>query len=101
MSVNTFDLKGILYPLTYGGGCGSLDPEAVKGTIVLCDILNDSEAAAGANATGTIMQDNGFKDYAFSFPLPASYLGSSDGAEVFTYFNTTRYRFARLQWFSL
>ncbi|XP_073119817.1 cucumisin-like [Henckelia pumila] len=89
VSVNTFDLEGSSYPLTYGGGCDSLDPEAVKGTVVLCDVLNDSEPAAGANATGTIMQDDGFKDYAFSFPISASYLGSSDGAEVFQYFNST------------
>ncbi|XP_073290832.1 cucumisin-like [Primulina huaijiensis] len=89
VSVNTFDLEGSSYPLTYGRGCESLDPEAVKDTIVLCDVLNDSEPAARANATGTIMQDNGFKDYAFSFPLSASYLGSRDGAEVFKYFNTT------------
>ncbi|KAG8380759.1 hypothetical protein BUALT_Bualt06G0049400 [Buddleja alternifolia] len=67
----------------------SLDPKLVKGSIVLCDELSDAEPAAAAGATGTIMQDDGFKDLGFTFPLPASYLGSDDGDQVYTYINIT------------
>lgn len=68
----------------------SLDPKLVNGTIVLCDGINDSEEAAIAGAIGTIMQGDGFNDFAFSYPLAASYLGSEDGAAVYNYINTTR-----------
>ncbi|KAK4431721.1 Cucumisin [Sesamum alatum] len=106
VSVNTFVLENESYPLVYGGnvpntagGYGnstsrycildSLDPKLVKGTIVLCDGLNDGEPAAAAGATGTIMHDSYFNDFAFSFPLPASYVGDDDGSKVYAYINGT------------
>ncbi|KAI3458640.1 hypothetical protein Pfo_015303 [Paulownia fortunei] len=92
VAVNTFTLEEDNYPLVYGGNVSqpdSLDPKLVKDTIVLCDGLSDAEPAAAAGATGTIMQDDGFKDFAFSFPLPASYLGADDGGEVYDYINKT------------
>lgn len=69
----------------------SLDKTLVKGKIVLCDELSDGEGAMQSGAIGTIMQDGGFKDHAFSFPLSTSYLTLEDGAEVLTFINTTRY----------
>ncbi|KAK4480228.1 hypothetical protein RD792_013290, partial [Penstemon davidsonii] len=106
VSINTFLLKNDNYPLVYGGDVpntaagfdgstsrycqpDSLDPKLVNGTILLCDGLNDATPAADAGAIGTIMQDNGFKDFAFSFPISASYLGSDDGAKVYDYVNKT------------
>lgn len=68
----------------------SLDKTLVEGKIVLCDELNDGEGALQSGAIGTIMQDGGFKDDAFSFPLSTSYLSSEDGKEVSTFINTTR-----------
>ncbi|KAL7107730.1 hypothetical protein ACP275_06G073400 [Erythranthe tilingii] len=106
-AINTFTLKNGTYPLVYGGNVpnttggfdgsisrycyeGSLDAKLVKNTIVLCDEINDGEAPALAGATGTIMQGEVFNDFAFSFPLPASYLGSTDGGQVYDYINKTR-----------
>ncbi|KAA8539667.1 hypothetical protein F0562_026359 [Nyssa sinensis] len=105
VAINTFGLNDTMYPLIYGGdapqkGHGgyesrfcrgdSLDPTLVNGTIVLCDALNfGADGAVSAGAIGTVMQDNGFKDFALSFPLPASYLSSINGTEIFQYINST------------
>ncbi|KAL0303774.1 UNVERIFIED_CONTAM: Cucumisin [Sesamum radiatum] len=106
VSVNTFVLENESYPLVYGGNVpntaggydnsssrycvpDSLDPKLVEGTIVLCDGLNDAEPATVAGAAGTIMHDDYFRDLAFSFPLPASYLGNDDGNKVYDYINGT------------
>ncbi|KAG5557872.1 hypothetical protein RHGRI_007940 [Rhododendron griersonianum] len=104
--VNTFSLKQSMYTLVYGGNVpntkdgydgsvsrycfvDSLDETLVKDKIVLCDQLSDGEGPLYAGGIGAIMQDDGFKDLAFSFPLSASYLGSTDGAAVFLYINKT------------
>ncbi|KAK3028612.1 hypothetical protein RJ639_039955 [Escallonia herrerae] len=104
LAVNTFELKDNTYPLVYAGNvpaagvsgsdsrfCSpeSLNKALVKGTIVLCDALTDGEGATASGAIGTVMQDEGFKDLAFAFPLAASYLGLKDGSEVSCYINTT------------
>lgn len=70
---------------------GSLDTTLVNGTIVLCDQLDTGEEPLDAGAIGSIMQGDGYNDFAFSFPLSLSYLGLDDGAKVSTYINTTRY----------
>ena len=69
----------------------SLDVTKVNGTIVVCDNLNDGTTTLDAGATGTIMQDGGNKDFAFSFPLPVSYLSTRDGTTILNYINSTRY----------
>ncbi|XP_022857283.1 cucumisin-like [Olea europaea var. sylvestris] len=104
VSVNTFKLQNETYSLVYGGNVpapgsdgsesrycslGSLDAKLVNGTIVLCDSLGNGTAQVEVGAIGTIMQSNGFNDFAFSFPLSASYLTSTDGTQVFKYINTT------------
>ncbi|CAI9091583.1 OLC1v1026650C1 [Oldenlandia corymbosa var. corymbosa] len=105
VSVNTFNLPEF-YPLVYGGDVpnvaagfdssesryciyDSLDKTKVNGTIVLCDELMDGTTVLSAGGVGTIMQDAGNKDYAFSFPLSATYLGTEDGSKVDSYINTT------------
>ncbi|RZC58167.1 hypothetical protein C5167_005463 [Papaver somniferum] len=110
VSVNTFDLKDKMYPMIYAGDApnitggfdgsqsrfcttGSLDKALVTGKIVLCDFLTSGNPALSAGAVGTVMQDGGFKDVAFAFPLPASYLGLDDGSNVSLYLNTTKYLF--------
>ncbi|RZC61319.1 hypothetical protein C5167_023068 [Papaver somniferum] len=107
VSVNTSDLKDKMYPMIYAGDApnitggfdgsqsrfcttGSLDKALVTGKIVLCDFLTSGNPALSAGAVGTVMQDGGFKDVAFAFPLPASYLGLDDGSDVSLYLNTTR-----------
>ncbi|WOG93976.1 hypothetical protein DCAR_0313266 [Daucus carota subsp. sativus] len=103
-AVNTF-ISGS-HPIVYGGDVpniaagytgadsrycfpDSLDNSSVAGKIVFCDELSDGEGALQSGAIGTIMQDGGFKDHAFSFPLSTSYLTLEDGAEVLTFINTT------------
>ncbi|KAI3910446.1 hypothetical protein MKX01_034840 [Papaver californicum] len=107
VSVNTFDLKDKMYPIIYAGDApntkegfdgsqsrfcttDSLDKALVTGKIVLCDLLTSGNPALSAGAVGTIMQDGGFKDVAFAFPLPATYLGLDDGSNVSLYLNTTK-----------
>lgn len=68
-----------------------MDRDLVDGGIVLCDDLSDAEGASDAGATGAIMNGDIFNDTAFTFPLPASYLSSLDGARVYDYINKTRF----------
>nr|XP_017239906.1 PREDICTED: cucumisin-like [Daucus carota subsp. sativus] len=107
VSVNTFDMKNVTYPIIYGGNApnvtggfngsssrycetDSLDSTLVKGKILLCDVLNDGEPALQAGAAGIVMQgDEPAKDFAVSFPLPATFLSADDGLNVFNYINRT------------
>ncbi|XP_022857282.1 cucumisin-like [Olea europaea var. sylvestris] len=104
VSVNTFTLQNETYSLVYGGNVpapgsdgsesrycspGSLDAKLVNGSIVLCDSLGDGTPQVEAGAIGTVMQSDEFNDFAFSFPLSASYLTSTDGTQVLKYINTT------------
>ncbi|KAL6312491.1 hypothetical protein AAG906_032855 [Vitis piasezkii] len=105
VSINTFELNG-MYPFIYGGDApntaagfigdtsrfctrNSLDPNLVKGKIVLCDKLSDGTGAFLAGAAGTVMADRGAKDSARPFPLPASYLGAQDGSSIAYYVTST------------
>ncbi|KAI4306766.1 hypothetical protein L6164_030015 [Bauhinia variegata] len=107
ISINTFDLKGKLYPLVYGGDVpnttngddgsisrfclsDSLDGNLVKGKIILCDAKIIGYGPFGANATGFLSQGPYFRDAAASSPLPASYIDLQDGAAVIDYINSTR-----------
>lgn len=67
-----------------------MDPDFASGTIVLCDGLGDGEPVAAIGAAGAILYEDQLRDVALSYPLPASYLGLVDGAEVYAYINTTR-----------
>jgi hypothetical protein len=74
----------------------TLDKNLVKGKIVLCDGLGDGEGPLLAGAVGTVYQGRR-SDVAFSFPLPASSLRPEDGASVYLYVNTTRYK-SKITW---
>ncbi|RVX13622.1 Cucumisin [Vitis vinifera] len=101
ISINTFEPNG-MYPFIYGGDApnitggfsantsrNSLDPNLVKGKIVLCDIFSNGTGAFLAGAVGTVMADRGAKDSAWPFPLPASYLGAQDGSSIAYYVTST------------
>ncbi|KAF2296157.1 hypothetical protein GH714_036414 [Hevea brasiliensis] len=105
VSINTFDLKNAMYPLIYGGDApnitgnftgsqsrfcsiNSLDANLVKGKIVLCD-LSTGEGPLLAGAIGTVMQGQGPRDRAFSFPLPTAFLGPDEGADILSFINST------------
>ncbi|OMO76487.1 hypothetical protein COLO4_25553 [Corchorus olitorius] len=106
-SINTFDLKGKMYPLIWGGSApntsqglvtwedsrlclpGSLNSTLVKGKIVFCETFSDPEGVMEAGALGAVFQDGTTKDYAFTYPLPFSNLNIDDGRAVLNYLNTT------------
>ncbi|XVE99671.1 hypothetical protein REPUB_Repub03eG0220000 [Reevesia pubescens] len=106
-SVNTFNLQGKFYPLIWGGDApntevgynssesrfcweGTLDETKIKGKIVLCDYLDYMEGPLQAGAVGVLIDDNGFKDYALSFPLSVTNMELTDGSDVLHYINTTK-----------
>lgn len=74
---------------------GTLDEKLVKGKIVMCDWLVDGEGALSAGAIGSIMQADFFRDTAYNFPIPSSYLNYKDGGEIVSYIKSDRYTFFR------
>ena len=75
----------------------SLDKNLVKGKIVLCDGENDGTGQLLAGAAGTVMQGRRPDSSAFAFPLPAAYLSLEDGANIYSYINSTRYS-SKIPW---
>ena len=71
----------------------SLDPNLVKGKIVLCDVANDGVGQFIAGAVGTVMQNQGPTTLtpARAYPLPASRLSLQNGGDIYSYINSTRY----------
>ncbi|KAK6921645.1 hypothetical protein RJ641_012152 [Dillenia turbinata] len=105
VSIKTFEINNF-YPLIYGGDVpnslqgfnsstsryffnNSLELKLVKGKMVVCDTLTSGQGVFYAGAAGTVMQDSGEKDYALSFPLPATYLDPDSGTAIFNYINST------------
>ncbi|XP_038891007.1 cucumisin-like [Benincasa hispida] len=98
VAIHTFDLMGKQHPLIYGGDAPnkaggfnsstsrfcdekSVDPSLVKGKILVCDSLlraSTMESFNNNGVVGIIMQGSRLKDYASSYPLPASYLHNED-----------------------
>ncbi|RDX76413.1 hypothetical protein CR513_43597, partial [Mucuna pruriens] len=105
VSINTFDLKGTLYSIIYGGDApskgfdgstsrfcfsGSLDQKKVEGKIVLCESRNKALGPFDAGSVGALIQGQSARDIPPSLPLPGSYLDLQDGVSVFDYVNSTR-----------
>ncbi|XP_022764505.1 cucumisin-like [Durio zibethinus] len=105
-SLNTFDLKGKMYPFIFGGAApntslgytsedsryclpGSLNQTLVKGKIVFCDYDSNGRGPMDGGAVGAVFQTGRNKDYVFAYTLPLSNLNLDDGRNVFTYVNTT------------
>ncbi|XP_023551327.1 cucumisin-like [Cucurbita pepo subsp. pepo] len=107
VTINTFDLNGTQYPLVYAGNIpnvtagfngsisrfctrNSVDRDLMKGKIVLCDhFVSPKKTIFLKGAIGIIMQDNNPKDLSSPFPLPASHLGTQEGALISSYANLT------------
>ncbi|XP_010658507.1 cucumisin [Vitis vinifera] len=110
-SINAFEPNG-MYPLIYGGDApntrggfrgntsrfcekNSLNPNLVKGKIVLCiglgAGLEETSNAFLAGAVGTVIVDGlRFpKDSSYIYPLPASRLGAGDGKRIAYYISST------------
>ncbi|XP_047320474.1 cucumisin-like [Impatiens glandulifera] len=81
VAVNTFDLKGAMFPL--------VDDQETNGTIALLEGLDDGQGPLSAGVAGMIMQDGGFKDFAFSFPLPASNIYLNNGSDILQYIQSS------------
>ncbi|OMO76488.1 hypothetical protein COLO4_25554 [Corchorus olitorius] len=106
-SINTFDLKGKMYPMIWGGNApnissgatseesrycwpDSLNATLVKGKIVFCeDLESNASEAVDAGAVGAVFLYGQATDYAFSYPLPYANLNIDDGRIVLNYLNTT------------
>ena len=99
-SANTFELNGTSYPLIEGkdalrsSGCvecedGCLDPDLVKGKIVVCRQANGSIEAHHAGAIGAITSTTR-SDVSFTVPLPATSFSSKDYDAVQSYLNSVR-----------
>ncbi|KAM7270998.1 hypothetical protein ACFE04_030212 [Oxalis oulophora] len=107
VSLDTYDLKNVMYPLIKGGDApnkkenktekesrfcyaNSLDAKLVKGKIVLCDGYSDGQEPHRDGAAGVVIIDNLPKDEAFDYFFPASHIGRADGISIFKYLNSTR-----------
>ncbi|KAG9457098.1 hypothetical protein H6P81_001606 [Aristolochia fimbriata] len=104
-SINTFSLNGTGFPLITGAdakasgcdedsarGCykGCLDPELVKGKILLCESADvGGSVAKSAGAVGLIAR-SGLPDVAFLYSLPATSLSADGLQEVASYINKTK-----------
>ncbi|XP_022139190.1 LOW QUALITY PROTEIN: cucumisin-like [Momordica charantia] len=107
VAINTFDLLGKQYPLIYAGDApniaggfngsisrlcveNSVDKNLVRGKILVCDSLLGASKLASFNATvGIVMQDLRLKDYASSYPFPASYLRTAATDDIQLYISST------------
>ncbi|KAI4357342.1 hypothetical protein L6164_001298 [Bauhinia variegata] len=107
ISINTFDLKGKMYPIIYGGDApntkagisgsesrfclnNELDRNLVKGKIVLCEGKSTGTGAFLAGAVGIVTHGYDHTDFAAALPLPGSYLFFTDGVDVLSYINSSR-----------
>ncbi|GMI80782.1 hypothetical protein like AT5G59100 [Hibiscus trionum] len=105
-SINTFDLKGKMYPFIAGAAAPNtsngytsedsrycspetLDKSLVEGKILFCDYNSGATGPVDAGAVGAVFQSAEYKDYVFPYGLPLSNLNLNDGRNVFNYANTT------------
>lgn len=106
LSINSFDLNGISYPLIWGGDAANysaganpdiarfcaadaLNSYKVEGKIVFCESLLDGSDILAVNGLGTIMADSVFTDLAFSYPLPATLISKENGQDILDYIRST------------
>ncbi|XP_054781833.1 cucumisin-like [Prosopis cineraria] len=102
-SINTFDLNSTQYPIIHGGDApntlkgynssisrfcleDSMDPNLVKGKIVICDAhFGPLKVGFASGATGIIINFSQSKvpDIGFAFALPASVIGSMDSNIIY------------------
>ncbi|WRX19390.1 Peptidase S8/S53 domain - like 10 [Theobroma cacao] len=112
-SINSFDLHGKSYPLIWGGDAanysagsnpdlskycinGYLNSYRVYGNIVFCELLWDGTGILEASGVGTIMASDRLKDFAFSFPLPATVISTKDGEQILDYIRSAEYPVATI-----
>jgi len=78
---------------------GTLDPKKAKGTILVCHrggslVFNKCTQATSVGAVGIIILNNAFfgnEMYVEPYLCPATHISYSDGLQVSSYVNSTRY----------
>ncbi|EEF51077.1 subtilisin-like protease SBT4.3 [Ricinus communis] len=114
LSVNSFILNGT-YPLIWGGDAanysagadpdiakycvtGAMNSYIVAGKIVFCESIWDGSGVLLANGVGTIMADPEYsKDFAFSYPLPATVITPVEGQQILEYIRSTENPIATIE----
>ncbi|XP_043692924.1 subtilisin-like protease SBT4.10 [Telopea speciosissima] len=107
-AVNTFPTQKNYYPIIYAVNAmrsssnieyarfrrclaGALDKDLVKGKIVYCNKFSSGGGPFLANAPGmVVLDDAGWDDTPFSYPLPATALTVDQGRKFEEYLNSTR-----------
>ncbi|KAG9457097.1 hypothetical protein H6P81_001605 [Aristolochia fimbriata] len=104
-AINTFSLKGTEFPLITGAdakasGCdersaractvGCLDPELVKGKILLCERTDGEGALAHFYGALALIDKNGYPDVSLLYSLPATSLSYRGIQDVASYINNTK-----------
>ncbi|KAK9902290.1 hypothetical protein M0R45_001765 [Rubus argutus] len=107
---NIYDLEGKFYPLIYGGDApnttagvdtsvsrfcsqGSIDPNLIKGKIVLCDSPQDGagDGAILGGAAGVVLTGKKVDDDALGpLSVPASQVGLEENSNIYKYIKSTR-----------
>jgi hypothetical protein len=106
LSINSFNLNGIPFPLIWGGDAanysagadpdisklcldGYINSDKLQGKIVFCESFLDGSGILSAHGVGIIMADLSITDLAFSYPLPATVISVEDGLKIFDYIRST------------
>ena len=107
LSINSFNLDGIPFPLIWGGDAanysagadpdiskfclnGPMNSDKVHGKIVFCETRGDGGTGILlAHGAGIIMADSSITDFAFSYPLPAAVISVEYGLKIFDYIRST------------
>ncbi|XP_019706758.2 subtilisin-like protease SBT4.3 [Elaeis guineensis] len=88
-SINTFPTEKRSYPFISAETCYNLTQDMVKGKIVFCGTSADVSGPFLAGAEGVVMLGTDI-DFAFSYPLPALTVSSSERSSLIEYINKTR-----------
>ncbi|GMY30185.1 cucumisin-like isoform X1 [Fagus crenata] len=113
LSINSFELDGISFPLIWGGDAanysagadpdiskfcldGDMNSDKVQGKIVFCETLWYGSGILSAHGVGVIMADSSITDFAFSYPLPATVISVEDGLKIFDYIRSTEEPYATI-----
>ncbi|KAL7091161.1 hypothetical protein ACP275_12G088700 [Erythranthe tilingii] len=101
-SIHPFNLHGISFPIVYGDdsrchkeaakACdyGCLEPNLVKGKIVMCNNYSGIEEVSKAGALGAILQSSYPAPVSFVVPTAASSFNESNFNTIQSYFSSTK-----------
>ncbi|KAJ7965243.1 cucumisin-like [Quillaja saponaria] len=82
VNINSYDLKGRLYPIIHGRDAPNPKSTSLKSGFCIDGSLDPK--------LGIIMKGDYYVDTGFTYVLPASHVGTKDGASIESYINKTR-----------